>query len=109
MFHLTGGIAIDMDNDWLQASASDRDFRTSIFYQRATKIPFVQESVRFYFNLLKELSTEYSGNRRVVITAGNLGHSDGSERDEKGVASFHAYSVLQVVQVINYKVSLIIA
>ena len=71
-------------------------------FKEAPKIPFLQESVRFYFNLLKELSREYSGNRRVVITAGNLGHSDGSERDEKGVASFHAYSVLQVVQVRNY-------
>ena len=80
----------------LQIGISFRNFQ---LFSTQGKSQVSQESVKFYFNLLKELSTEYSGNRRVVITAGNLGHSDGSERDEKGVASYHAYSVLQVVQV----------
>lgn len=84
MWHLTGGISIDMDTDWLAATETE-------------------EKTAFYFNILKELSATYGkeNKRRIVIAAGNLGHSDGTEKDEKGLVSFHAYSVLQIKELVN--------
>ena len=75
---------LDMDTDWLAATETE-------------------EKSNFYFNILNELSATYGKDkkRRIVITAGNMGHSDGSDRDEKGLISYHAYSVLQIKELVN--------
>ena len=84
MWHLTGGISIDMDTDWLYATET-------------------KAKTDFYFKLLNEMCTKYNDKRRVAICAGNTSHSDGSDNDEKGLVSYHAYSVLDCVEVSLFK------
>ena len=85
MWHLTGGIAVDLDvehfNDW------------------------TKEKTGFYFKLLKELSEKAHGKRRVVMCASNRKHSDGSEKTEQGIFADHAYSLLDVQEVRNSTLS----
>ena len=51
--------------------------------------------VRFWFKLFSELHQT----KRVFINCGNKGDRSGRDRNENGIVTYHAYSVLDVAKV----------